>query len=65
MLKISNTAISTTQHLYNSTFQPAQPTKPFQPFRPVADYSMPNVSDKVVKIIISYTDFIKITVWSE
>jgi len=34
-------------------------------FRKVADYSMPNVSDKVVKIIISYTDYIKRTVWSE
>jgi len=34
-------------------------------FRRVADYSMPNVSDKMVRIIISYTDYIKRTVWSE
>jgi UDP-N-acetylglucosamine 2-epimerase (non-hydrolysing) len=33
--------------------------------RPVSDYSMPNVSDKVVRIIISYVDYIKKNVWKK
>lgn len=42
-----------------------QDRNPLRNFREVYDYTMPNVSDKVLRIIISYTDYIKRVVWQE
>ena len=42
-----------------------QPRGVDRSLRLVADYSMPNVSDKVVRIIHSYTDFVNRVVWKK
>jgi len=40
-------------------------TQTKESLRAVSDYSMPNVSDKVLRIILSYTDYINKNVWKK
>lgn len=42
-----------------------QPRDDVRLLRVPADYAVPNVSDKVVRIMISYTDYVKRVVWKQ
>ena len=42
-----------------------QPRDDNRMIREVGDYSMPNVSDKVVRIIYSYTDYVNRVIWKK
>lgn len=57
--------LNTERILQGLTILETQKRNDKRTLRLVADYSMPNVSDKVVRIILSYTDYINRTVWNK
>ncbi|MGK2226377.1 non-hydrolyzing UDP-N-acetylglucosamine 2-epimerase [Devosia sp.] len=42
-----------------------QPVGSERAFRQVGDYSMPNVAEKVARIVLSYVDYVRLRVWGE
>jgi UDP-N-acetylglucosamine 2-epimerase len=57
------TGLSVERVLQGLEILASQPRGPERLLLPVADYSVPNVSDKVVRLILSYTDYVNRVVW--
>ncbi|WP_067751952.1 non-hydrolyzing UDP-N-acetylglucosamine 2-epimerase [Orrella dioscoreae] len=57
--------LETERVLQGLTLIADQPRGDERSLRLVADYSMPNVSDKVVRLIHSYTDYVNRVVWKK
>lgn len=59
------TGLSVERVLQSLAVLESQPVGATRMLRQVADYSMPNVADKVVRIIHSYTDYVNRVVWKK
>jgi UDP-N-acetylglucosamine 2-epimerase len=59
------TGLDTDRILLALTITESQGRGAVRSLRQVADYSMPNVAAKVLRIIVSYTDYVRRTVWRE
>jgi UDP-N-acetylglucosamine 2-epimerase (non-hydrolysing) len=57
------TGLETTRVLQALNVLKTQPRGESRALRLVADYSMPNVSEKLLRIILSYTDYVNRCVW--
>jgi UDP-N-acetylglucosamine 2-epimerase (non-hydrolysing) len=59
------TGLSTERVLQGLAVLAAQGRGPLRTVLPVRDYMVPDVSEKVARIILSYTDYVRRTVWQE
>jgi UDP-N-acetyl-L-fucosamine synthase len=59
------TGLNTDRVMQAVTLLDDQSRGPDRQLRLTADYSIPNVSDKVLRIIMSYTDYVNRVVWSK
>jgi UDP-N-acetylglucosamine 2-epimerase (non-hydrolysing) len=59
------TGLSTERVLQGLAVLAAQGRGPVRTVLPVRDYMVPDVSEKVARIILSYTDYVRRTVWQE
>ena len=59
------TGLDTDRIMLALTIVAGQGRGPTRDLRQVADYCMPNVAAKVLRIIVSYTDYVRRTVWRE
>ncbi|MCP9292290.1 non-hydrolyzing UDP-N-acetylglucosamine 2-epimerase [Gracilimonas sediminicola] len=54
-----------TERIMQALEQLSSQSRTQREFRLVSDYSMPNVSDKIIRILLSYTDYVNRVVWSK
>ncbi|HEU4962022.1 MAG TPA: UDP-N-acetylglucosamine 2-epimerase (non-hydrolyzing) [Sphingomonas sp.] len=59
------TSLSPIRVLQGLSILETQPRGSERAIRLPVDYAVPNVADKVVRIILSYTDYVRRTVWGE
>lgn len=54
-----------TERIMQALEQVSSQNRSERDYRLVSDYSMPNISDKIVRVILSYTDYVNRVVWSK